>query len=165
MQFWQKSIPIQWCSIQFRFRFQFHGTQVYIPKRRPWLIQVLHPANAYTKLFATCSCIFTYSFVCHLCIYAIRPACVHHGVRIGCPLAPIWHQIYHSGSNRTYFMNRFYFLNPEEVFFLVTRVIIYAWADNKRIWAEEVPVWMYTFWDCKPVCRYKSNTSLVPLNL
>ncbi len=54
-------------------------TQVYIPKRRT-LIQVLPPANAYTKLFAICSCIFTYPFVCHSCIYEIRPACVHHGV-------------------------------------------------------------------------------------
>ncbi len=38
--------------------------RVYTPKRRTF-IQVLPPANAYTKLFATCSCIFTYPFVGH----------------------------------------------------------------------------------------------------
>ena len=26
---------------------------------------------------------------------------------------------------------------------------IYAWADNKRIWGEEVSVWVYAFWVCK----------------
>ncbi len=61
-------------------------SQVYIPKRRT-LIQVLPPANANTKLFATCSCIFIYPFVINSCIYAIRPVCVHHGVRIGCLIA------------------------------------------------------------------------------
>ncbi len=61
-------------------------TQVYIPKRRT-LIQVLPPANAFTKLFATCSCIFTFPFVSPSCIYAIRPVCVHHGVHIGCLMA------------------------------------------------------------------------------
>ena len=59
------------------------GSHVYIPKRRT-LIQVLPPANAYTKLLATCSCIFSYPFVFHSCIYAIRPLCVHHSVRVGC---------------------------------------------------------------------------------
>ena len=29
----------------------------------------------------------TYPFVGHSCIYAIRPVCVHHGVRIGCLIA------------------------------------------------------------------------------
>ncbi len=53
--------------------------QVYIPKRRT-LILVLLPANAYSKLFATCSCIFTNPIVAHSCIYAIRPVCVHCGV-------------------------------------------------------------------------------------
>ncbi len=28
---------------------------------------------------------------------------------------------------------------------------INAWADNKRIWEEEVPVWVYAFWLWKPV--------------
>ncbi len=60
--------------------------QVYTPKRRT-LIQVLPPANVYTKLFATCSCIFTYPFVGNSYIYAIRPVCVYHGVRIGCLIA------------------------------------------------------------------------------
>ncbi len=37
------------------------------------LIQVLPPANAYTELFATCSCIFIYTFVGYLCtmVYAL----------------------------------------------------------------------------------------------
>ncbi len=52
------------------------NSQVYIPKRRT-LIQLLPPANAYTKLFATCSCIFSYPFVVHSYIYAIRPVCIH----------------------------------------------------------------------------------------
>ena len=42
-------------------------SQVYIPKRCI-LIQALPPANVYTKLFATCLCIFTYPFVGHSCI-------------------------------------------------------------------------------------------------
>ncbi len=60
--------------------------QVYIPKRRT-LIQVLPPANAYTKLFATCSCIFMNPFVGHSWIYATWPVCIQHGVCIGCLIA------------------------------------------------------------------------------
>ncbi len=60
--------------------------QVYIRKRHT-LIQVLPPANAYTNLFAICSCIFSYFFVGHSYIYTIRPVCVHHGVRTGCLIA------------------------------------------------------------------------------
>ncbi len=92
-----------------------HILQVCIPKRRT-LIQVLPPTNAYTKLFATCSCIFTYPFVGHSCIYAIRPVCV----RIGCLIA-------------------------------ILRKNAYAWADNKIIRKDVVPVWVYAFWVCKPV--------------
>ncbi len=70
-----------------------HISPVYIPKRHT-LIQVLPPANAYTKLFAPCSCIFTHPFVGPSCIYAIRPVCVPHGVRIGCLIAILWQNAY-----------------------------------------------------------------------
>ncbi len=64
-------------------------SQVYIPKRRT-LIQVLPPANAYTK--SAHAYIHFAKFCCyllmHVCIFiAIRPVCVHHGVRIGCLIA------------------------------------------------------------------------------
>ncbi len=70
-----------------------HITQVYIPKRRT-LIQVLPPANAYTK-YAHAYIHFA-KFFCYLlmdvCIFiAIRPVCVHHGVRIGCLIAILRH--------------------------------------------------------------------------
>ena len=51
-----------------------YNSQVYVPTRHT-IIQVLPPANAYTKLFATCSFILTYPFVGASCIYAIRPVC------------------------------------------------------------------------------------------
>ncbi len=37
---------------------------------------------------------------------------------------------------------------------------IYACADNIRIWGEEVPVWVYAFWVCKPVSLTKQNDQL-----
>ncbi len=82
-------------------------SQVYIPKRRT-LIQVLPPANAYTKPFATCLCIYM-----QLDLYAW---CTH------------WLSNCNSEAK-----------------------CIYAWADNIGIWGEEVPVWVSTFWVCKPV--------------
>ncbi len=30
---------------------------------------------------------------------------------------------------------------------------IYAWADLVTHWLEEVPVWVYAFWVCKPVIK------------
>ncbi len=70
--------------------------QVYIPKRRT-LIQVLPPANAYTKS-AHAYIHFVKSFcylLMHVCIFiAIRPVCVHHGVRIGCLIAILWQNAY-----------------------------------------------------------------------
>ncbi len=93
---------------------------ILVPKRHT-LIQVLPPANAYTKLFATCSCIFTYLFVGHSCIYAINPVCVHHGVCTGCLIAILRQNPY----------------MHEQI--------------TKQIWGEEVPVWVYAFWVCKPV--------------
>ncbi len=64
-------------------------SQVYIPKRRT-LIQVLPPASAYTKsahAYIHFDKFFRYLLM-HVCIFiAIRPVCVHHGVRIGCLIA------------------------------------------------------------------------------
>ncbi len=64
-------------------------SQVYIPKRRT-LIQVLPPANAYTK--SPHPYIHFAEFFCYLLMYvcifiAIRPVCIHHGVHIGCLIA------------------------------------------------------------------------------
>ncbi len=73
--------------------YRLHHTQVHIPKKRT-LIQVLPPAKAYTKLFANCSYIFSYPFVSHSCIYAIRPVCLHHSVRFGCLIAILGQNAY-----------------------------------------------------------------------
>ncbi len=81
--------------------------QVYIPKRRT-LIQALPPTNVYNKLFGTCSCIFTYSFVGHSCIYAIRPVCIHHGVCIECLIAILRQNAYMHEQITKYLERRMY---------------------------------------------------------
>ncbi len=103
-------------------------SQVYIPKRHI-LIQVLPPANAYTK--SAHAYIHFAKFFCHLlmhvCIFiAIRPVCGHHGVRIGCLIAILRQNAY----------------MHEQI------------LSNIRIWGEEAPVWAYAFWVCKPVDWY-----------
>ncbi len=70
--------------------------QVYIPKRRT-LIQVLPPANVYTKsahAYIHFAKFFGYLLM-HVCIFiAIRPVCVHHGVRMGCLIAILMENAY-----------------------------------------------------------------------
>ncbi len=40
-----------------------------------------------------------------------------------------------------------------QVLLPATALKTHAWADNIRIWGEEVPVWVYAFWVCKPVSQ------------
>ncbi len=83
--------PLIWKNAapnSYRGHLSIQNTQVYIAKRRT-LIQVLPPANAYTK-FAHAYIYFAI-FFCYLLMHvfifiAIRPVCVH-GVRIGCLIA------------------------------------------------------------------------------
>ncbi len=51
-----------------------------------------------------------------------------------------------------------YFLQPMRTPNLLMHIFIlpkciYAWADNIRIWGEELPVWVYPFWVCRHVNR------------
>ncbi len=90
-----------------------------------------------------CSCIYSFgNFFCyllmHVCIFiAIRPV-------MRTPSCTHW---------RTHWLSN---CNSQAK-------CIHAWADNIRIWEEEVPVWVYAFWVCKPVNSKRNLNSVLSI--